>query len=244
MSVRVADEITRAIDMFSMNIVRTARHRVVPQCVSKRHFTAPCLRAVGRKQLDGRRSSFLNPNQVQSPRPSTCCLSSSPPPEDGDLVYTGSLARAVRGVKLFSYSTSGASCFLVPHTLLKTGLVVQSFALKAAFCGVIGFFTFLTPVLLHLITKGYVVRLYHRADRDTYTAITYSVFLTEKKSVFHQKQVRIPAVSKMFTSFYADKMGLLVNPDMFRVPHDYNHLMGYDKPFSFDADHINDPDKS
>ncbi|KAL6104719.1 tmem70 [Pungitius sinensis] len=230
--------------MFSMNIVRATRHRVVSQCVSKRHFTAPCLRAVSRKQLDGRRSSFLNPNEVQSPRPPSCCLSSSPPSEDGDLVYTGSLATAVRGVKLFSYSTSGASFFLVPHTLLKTGLVVQSFALKAAFCGVIGFFTFLTPVLLHLITKGYVVRLYHQADGDTYTAITYSVFLTEKKSVFHQRQVRIPAVSKMFTTFYADKMGLLVNPDMFRIPHDYNHLMGYDKPFSFDPDHINDPDKS
>lgn len=143
------------------------------------------------------------------------------------------------GVKLFSYSTSGASFFIMPHILLNTGLGVQGLGLQAAFCGVIGFFTFLTPVLLHLVTKGYVVRLYHNPDKDTYTAITYSIFLTEKKNIFHQRQVRIPAVSKMFTTFYADHMGLLVNPDLFPIPQDYNHLMGYDKPFKFDTENKN-----
>lgn len=147
------------------------------------------------------------------------------------------------GVKLFSYSSSGASLFIMPHVLLKTGLGVQSFAMQAAFCGVIGFFTFLTPVLLHLVTKGYVVRLYHNPGTDTYTAITYSIFLTEKKSVFHQRNVRIPAVSKMFTTFYAGHLGLLVNPDLFPIPQDYNHLMGYDKPFKFDTDNKNRPDE-
>lgn len=145
---------------------------------------------------------------------------------------------------MFSYSTSAASLFLVPQILLKTGLGVQSFALQAAFCGVIGFFTFLTPVLLHIITKGYIIRLYHNPDKDVYTAVTYSVLLTEKRSVFHQNQVRIPAVSKMFTTFYAGQVGFLVNPDIFSVPHDYNHLMGYDKPFSFRADDMEQPDKS
>ncbi|XP_054483338.1 transmembrane protein 70, mitochondrial [Anoplopoma fimbria] len=245
MSVRVANQIT----MFSVNALRRIRHCVVAQSLSKAHFTAARHAApfngVSRNQLDADTRSFINLNsKVQSNCPSTRCFSTATPSEDGNLIYSGSLGNAVRGVKLFSYSTSGTSLFLVPHTLLKTGLVVQSFALKATFCGVIGFFTFLTPVLLHLITKGYVVRMYHNPDRDTYTAITYSVFLTEKKNVFHQRQVRIPAISKMFTTFYADKMGLLVNPDMFPVPHDYNHLMGYDKPFSFDSDQIDKPDES
>lgn len=143
---------------------------------------------------------------------------------------------------MFSYSTSGASLFLMPHILLKTGLGVQSLALQIAFCGFISFFTFLTPVLLHFITKGYVIRLYHNPDTDTYTAVTYSVFLTEKRTVFHQRQVRIPAVSKMFTTFYADKTSMLVNPDMFPIPQDYNHLMGYDKPFSFNTDDMDRPE--
>ncbi|XP_039998660.1 transmembrane protein 70, mitochondrial [Xiphias gladius] len=240
--------------MFLVNIPRKLRPSVVSQLFSYIHITAAqhgapspvaCFRGASGKQLHAVRRSFLNlNNKVQSHCPSTRFLSAQTHSENGNLIYTGSLGSAVRGVKMFSYSTSGASLFLMPHILLKTGLGVQSFALQAAFCGVIGFFTFLTPVLLHLITKGYVVRLYHNPDRDTYTAFTYSVFLTEKKSVFHQSQVRIPAVSKMFTTLYVDNTGLLVNPDLFTTPHDYNHLMGYDRPFSFDTDDMQRPDKS
>lgn len=124
----------------------------------------------------------------------------------------------------------------MPKILLGTGLDAQSLAVQALFCGVISFFIFLTPAILHYITKGYVIRLYHDAERDTYTAITCSVFLTEKRIRFHQSQVTIPTIGKIFTNFYADKMGLLVNPDLFLLPNDYNHLMGYDKPFTFDID--------
>ncbi|XP_023254040.1 transmembrane protein 70, mitochondrial [Seriola lalandi dorsalis] len=240
--------------MFSVNIFRRFRPCVVSESFRYIHITgarqgaplpASCFKTVGGKQLYAVGRSFLNiNNKVQSHCPSPCFLSALAHSEDGNLIYTGSLGSAVRGVKMFSYSTSGASLFLMPQILLKTGVGVQSFALQTAFCGVIGFFTFLTPVVLHLITKGYVIRLYHHPDRDTYTAVTYSVFLTEKKSVFHQSQVKIPAVSKMFTTFYVNNMGLLVNPDLFTLPHDYNHLMGYDKPFSFDTDDMDSPNKS
>uniref|UniRef100_A0A3B4A2C7 Uncharacterized protein n=1 Tax=Periophthalmus magnuspinnatus TaxID=409849 RepID=A0A3B4A2C7_9GOBI len=143
-------------------------------------------------------------------------------------------------VKAFSYSTSGASLLLLPHILVTTGLTAHSWAYQLLFCGVIGVFTFVTPVLLHLVTRGYVVRLYHHPECDTYTAVTYSVFLTEKRTRFHQEQVRVPSISKMFITFYADKTGLLVNPDLFSLPQDYNHLMGYDKPFSFSPEQIDE----
>lgn len=237
--------------MLSVHFLRL-RSRALPRIFSSSQFNlaqhpAPfpvcCVSAVRRNQLTPRHS-FLALNEMQSHSPSTRFISTAPPSEHGNLIYTGSLGLAVRGVKMFSYSTSAASLFLMPQILLKTGLGVQSFALQAAFCGVIGFFTFLTPILLHIITKGYIIRLYHNPDKDVYTAVTYSVFLTEKTSVFHQSQVRIPAVSKMFTTFYAGQVGFLVNPDIFPVPHDYNHLMGYDKPFSFRADDMDQPDKS
>ncbi|KAM3865660.1 transmembrane protein 70, mitochondrial [Diretmus argenteus] len=176
--------------------------------------------------------------------PSSRWLSTSSHTEEGKLIYTGSIGNAVRGVKMFSYTSSGFSLSMMPYILLKTNLGIQSFSLQVAFCGIMGFFTFLTPVLLHVLTKGYVVRLYHDADRDTYTAITYNAFLMEKRNVFHQKQVRVPAVSKMFTSFYAGDTGLLVNPDLFPLPCDYNHLMGYDQPFSFNMDDLEKPDGS
>ncbi|CAN9502856.1 unnamed protein product [Ophioblennius macclurei] len=171
-------------------------------------------------------------------------LSSAAPSENENLIYTGTLGTAVRGVKMFSYCTSGTSLVLMPQILLKTGIGVNSLALQVAFCTVIGIFTFLTPLLLHLFTKGYVVRLYHNPDSDTYTAVTYSAFLTETRSIFHQSQVRIPAVGKMFTTFYGNGKGFLVNPDQFPTPHDYNHLMGYDKPFSFSEEDLDKPDRS
>ncbi|XP_017567223.1 transmembrane protein 70, mitochondrial [Pygocentrus nattereri] len=196
--------------------------------------------------LHALRRTFLKPgvNEVQ-PYIYGRCFSSQPvSPEDGVLIYTGNLGKAVLGVKFFSYSTSMFSLCVMPYVLTKTGLGASSLAMKVAFCGFIGFFTFLTPALLHLITKGYVVRLYHNKDTDMYTAVTYSVLLMEKKTVFHQSDVKIPDVSRMFTSFYAKKRSMLVNPMLFELPHDYNHLMGYDRPFSFDLDDLKKPDKS
>ncbi|XP_072298071.1 transmembrane protein 70, mitochondrial isoform X2 [Eucyclogobius newberryi] len=172
------------------------------------------------------------------PRPPARWLSSAGQSSDDQLIYTGSLGNAVRGVKAFSYSTSGASLLLLPHIMVTTGLSSHSWTFQLVFCGVVGVFTFITPVLLHLITRGYVVRLYHSPAGDAYTAVTYSLFLTEKRTTFRQEQVRIPSVSRMFTTFYADGTGMLVNPELFSLPQDYNHLMGYDKPFSFSPDQL------
>ncbi|KAG2458493.1 TMM70 protein, partial [Polypterus senegalus] len=146
-------------------------------------------------------------------------------------------------VKFFSYSSSMFSICVAPYLFLKTGIGVDSLALQVVFCGIIGFFTFLTPVLLHMITKGYVVRLYHSPQTDIYTAVTYSALLSETKTVFHQKDVQVPDVSKMFTSFYAKKKSMLVNPMLFEVPSDYSHLMGFDKPFLFDLEELQFQDK-
>ena len=144
---------------------------------------------------------------------------------------------------MFSYTSSGTSLCLMPHVLFKTGLATQSLALQASFIAIISLFTFATPVLLHLLTKGYVLRLYHHAPRDAYTAVTCSALLVEKRTVFRQDQVRLPAVAKMFTSFYAGQRSMLVNPDLFQLPSDYNHLMGYDQPFTFSQEDLERPDR-
>ncbi|XP_059839017.1 uncharacterized protein tmem70 isoform X2 [Hypanus sabinus] len=127
---------------------------------------------------------------------------------EGRLIYTGNLAKAVFGVKFFSYSTSIFSCCMMPYVILHSGLGIQSPALQAAFCGIIGLFTFLNPVVLHLLTKGYVIRLYHNAETDNYTAVTYNALLQQKKTIFHQKDVEVPGVNKMFTTFYANKKSM------------------------------------
>lgn len=45
----------------------------------------------------------------------------------------------------------------------------------------VGFFTFVTPLLIHWITKKYVTSLEYDPDRDMYSATTLSFFLREKK---------------------------------------------------------------
>ncbi|KAM9626779.1 transmembrane protein 70, mitochondrial isoform 2-T2 [Trichechus inunguis] len=156
--------------------------------------------------------------------------------EDGRLIYTGNLARTVFGVKCFSYSTSAISLAFLPYIFAQNNIIFGSLPLQILFYGIIGSFTVITPVLLHFVTKGYVVRLYHEATTDTYKAITYSVVLSETSTVFHQNDVKIPDSTHMFTTFYAKTKSLLVNPVLFPNPEDYNHLMGYDKPFTFDME--------
>ncbi|XP_006860068.1 PREDICTED: transmembrane protein 70, mitochondrial [Chrysochloris asiatica] len=156
--------------------------------------------------------------------------------EDGRLIYTGNQARTVFGVKCFSYSTSAISLASLPYIFAQSNIVFGSLPLQILFYGIIGSFTVITPVLLHFVTKGYVVRLYHEATTDTYKAITYNVVLSETSTVFHQNDVKIPESTHVFTTFYAKTKSLLVNPVLFPNPQDYNHLMGYDKPFTFDME--------
>uniref|UniRef100_A0A8C6GQF7 Transmembrane protein 70 n=1 Tax=Mus spicilegus TaxID=10103 RepID=A0A8C6GQF7_MUSSI len=161
-------------------------------------------------------------------------------PEDGRLIYTGNLARTIFGVKCFSYSTSVVSLAFLPYLLSQNNMMFGSLPLQVLFYGVMGSFTVITPTLLHLLTKGYVIRLYHEATSDTYRAVTYNVMLSETSTVFHQDDVTIPESAHIFTSFYAKTKSLLVNPALFLNPEDYNHLMGYDKPFTFDMEEVNE----
>ncbi|XP_061198871.1 transmembrane protein 70, mitochondrial [Neopsephotus bourkii] len=170
-------------------------------------------------------------------------LSTSTPhdhPEHGRLVYKGNMAKAVLGVKFFSYSTSIFNLFMMPYLMFKTGIGFESLFIQAAFYGMVGFFTFVTPVTLHVLTKGYVIRLYYKDEMDTYTAITYNAILAEKATVFHQKDVKIPDITKMFTTFYAKTKSMLVNPALFPDPQDFNRLMGYDKSFYFNLEEENE----
>ncbi|XP_077023130.1 transmembrane protein 70, mitochondrial isoform X1 [Tamandua tetradactyla] len=156
--------------------------------------------------------------------------------EDGKLIYTGNLARAVFGVKCFSYSTSAISLAFLPYIFAQNNIIFGSLPLQVLFYGIVGSFTVITPLLLHFVTKGYVIRLYHEAATDTYKAITYNIVLSETSTVFHQNDVKIPDTAHMFTTFYAKTKSLLVNPSLFPSPEDYDHLMGYDKPFVFDME--------
>ncbi|XP_062424517.1 transmembrane protein 70, mitochondrial [Rhea pennata] len=222
------------------------RRAAGPALASASAAAAAWLRGAARRGVPAacsRRAALPAPEGVQQvtsfQRLAVRSLSTPPPQEHsehGRLIYTGNLAKAVLGVRFFSYSTSVFNLFMMPYIILKTGIGFESLFVQAAFYGLIGFFTFITPITLHILTKGYVIRLYYKADMDTYTAITYNAILAEKATVFHQNDVKLPDISRMFTTFYAKTKSMLVNPMLFPNPEDYEHLMGYDKPFYFDLE--------
>lgn len=99
--------------------------------------------------------------------------------------------------------------------------------------GAVGFFTFVTPILLHSVTKKYVINLTFNPDKETYTAETLTFFLRKQKLEFKPEDVKVPDVPGMFTSMVIKGVPLFMDPRMFPNPDHYIKIMGYDKPIDF-----------
>lgn len=106
--------------------------------------------------------------------------SPAPPPSDTVKIYKGNLAGKFWRLKIFSMSTS-VLCLCAQPTLIEKGAQLAGTAGVVALCSVGGFFAFITPVLLHLVAKKYVIEMEHNPVTDEYTATTISLFLRKKK---------------------------------------------------------------
>ncbi|KAH8371605.1 hypothetical protein KR093_008260 [Drosophila rubida] len=147
-------------------------------------------------------------------------------------VYYGSLAPRMKLVKLFSLTTSFAGIAAQP-ILMEQGMKIGGTGMAVLLCSVGGFFTFVTPLLLHFVTKKYVTELHYNQVTDEYTATTISLILTKIKTTFRPRDVVVPEVPGMFTSFTVNKRPLFVDPALFDDPEHYVRIMGYDKPIDF-----------
>lgn len=109
------------------------------------------------------------------------CLSSQTPASDSDFkVYYGILSPQIRAVKVFSLATSIGGVIAQP-ILLEQASKIGGTPMIVAICGIAGFFTFVTPLLLHLITKRYVTELYYDVTTKEYTASTITFFLMKQQ---------------------------------------------------------------
>lgn len=62
----------------------------------------------------------------------------------------------------------------------------SSLAATIGVCAITAFFTFITPVLIHLVTRKYVTSLEYNQKNDEYIATIISFFLKYKQaSVLH-----------------------------------------------------------
>ncbi len=102
-------------------------------------------------------------------------------PEHDAEIYRGILSTQVRLVKAFSLSTSliGLACQPVLYHHLQSGQ--HNVAIVLGTGAFLSFFTFVTPLLVHFVSKKYVTEMYYDKMTDTYTAITYSLLLRKKQ---------------------------------------------------------------
>lgn len=83
-------------------------------------------------------------------------------------------------LQIFSLSSSIVGIIGQPflyNEIVSTGNV----PIIIAAYSVIGFFTFLTPLLLHLLTKRYVTHLFYNEETDAYIARTVNFFCRTKE---------------------------------------------------------------
>lgn len=145
----------------------------------------------------------------------------------------------IRSVKVFSLTTSVVGVAAQPVLYEQAAKLGSSVPLTVVVCGFVGFFTFVTPFLIHIVTKKYVTELHYDQLTQEYIATTISFFLTKKLLRFKIEDVTVPEVPGMFTSFHVKTKdmrkpaALFVEPKLFTDPTHYVKIMGYDKPIDF-----------
>ena len=150
---------------------------------------------------------------------------------DGDLVYRGTIASMVRNVKLLSLSTSAIGLGLQPYLFMQVEELGMG---TVAMGGVFSMFIFVTPLLLHYVTKKYVTELYMKPEEQQFTAYTINFFLRKKKTIFTPDDVSVPGVPGPFSSILVKGVPLFMDPSYFTEPNAYRIMMGYDKPIDWD----------
>lgn len=78
--------------------------------------------------------------------------------------------------------TSGVGLCVQPMILQKAAEVGSGLAATIGVCVITGFFTFITPVLIHMMTRKYVTSLEYNEKNDEYSATIISFFLKPVKA--------------------------------------------------------------
>lgn len=101
-------------------------------------------------------------------------------PPDMQQIYYGSLTPKMKAVKVFSLTTSVVGIAAQP-ILMEQGAKIGGTPMVIFMCGFVGLFTFVTPFLLHFITRQYVTELLYSEKTKEYEANTISFFLMKKR---------------------------------------------------------------
>lgn len=125
------------------------------------------------------RDTIFNDKCTKSFHTTSSLCSVTPSPSCLEHIYTGSLTDKMKAVKLFSLTTSAAGLAIQP-ILVEQGAKLGGTPMVVFLCSFAGFFTFITPVLLHFVAKKYVTKMHFNSVTDEYVATTISFFMRQK----------------------------------------------------------------
>lgn len=157
------------------------------------------------------------------------------------VVYIGPLKKNIIHAKFFSFSSSAIGFLMQPYLVANIADLHPAAVVIAA--TILGFFTYLTPYLLHLIAKRYITELTFCDETKMFTCTTLNFFTIPRKTSFQAADVYVPDVPGMFTTFKVNGKPLFLDPKQFTDINVYAHLMGYDKPIDFHM-HVSKKDES
>uniref|UniRef100_A0A224ZA53 Transmembrane protein 70 mitochondrial n=1 Tax=Rhipicephalus zambeziensis TaxID=60191 RepID=A0A224ZA53_9ACAR len=161
-------------------------------------------------------------------------LSTSTPREQNNseknktLVYLGSIRSTVKMVKGLSLTTSFLGILAQPILLQKLSGASLGATVIVVSCA--SFFIFVTPLMLHYITRRYVTELTYDPDTKEFNATTLSLLNRKKHISFIADDIKVPAIPGPFTTLLAKGRPLFVEVQNIQDADALELLMGYDKP--------------
>nr|SVE75997.1 EOG090X0CKL [Daphnia hispanica] len=148
-------------------------------------------------------------------------------------IYKGMLTKQVKAVKSFSFGTSLIGVGMQPILYEHMSAPESSLPLMVALYSAVGMFTFVTPFLIHFVTKKYVTDITFDPTTKQYEASVYRFFPTKRKITFKLEDISVPDVPGAFTTLCVKNIPLLCTPSDFLYPEHYVKFMGYDKPVDY-----------
>ncbi|KAL3219049.1 hypothetical protein MRX96_050571 [Rhipicephalus microplus] len=144
------------------------------------------------------------------------------------LVYLGSIRSTVKMVKGLSLTTSFLGILAQPILLQKLSGASLGATVIVVSCA--SFFIFVTPLMLHYITRRYVTELTYDPDTKEFNATTLTLLNRKKHINFIADDIKVPAIPGPFTTLLAKGHPLFVEVQNIQDADALERLMGYDKP--------------
>ena len=152
----------------------------------------------------------------------------------GYLVYQGRQSQMFKLLKRVSLSTSAITLCLQPYLIMSS----QDMPLVTAIpvFTLMGLFVFGNPILIHMIAKKYVLRMYFDDKTKVFTAKRLTFWAQEQSLSFTADDVEVPDVPSPFSMFKAKGNPLFAFEGDFTSMEVYKHMMGFDKPLDLTVD--------